>query len=39
MDGQGSVWQVGMGTEKLKGCHGGDGEDVGRARSGSEGYE
>ena len=37
MDGQGSVWQVGMGTEKLKGC--GDGEDVGRARSGSEGKE
>ena len=37
MDGQGSVWQVGMGTEKLKGC--GDGEDVGRARSGSEGEE
>ena len=37
MDGQGSVWQVRMGTEKLKGC--GDGEDVGRARSGSEGKE
>ena len=34
---RGSVWQVGMGTEKLKGC--GDGEDVGRARSGSEGKE
>ena len=34
---RGSVWQVGMGTEKLKGC--GDGEDVGRARSGSEGEE